>query len=108
MTHERSRRILGRLLPAALFLALCVMPAFAQVTYGGFRGQVTDPASAPVPDVVVTVTSQERGYTKVVKSDNEGNYEIPSLLEGTYNLTASAPGFKQYTHNDLILYPRDQ
>jgi len=103
MTHDRRRRILGRLSPVALFLLLCVVPAAGQVTYGGFRGQVTDPAGAPVPDVTISVTSQERGYTKSVKSDKEGNYEIPSLLEGTYNLTASAAGFKQYTHNDLIL-----
>jgi len=79
----------------------------AQVTYGGFRGVVTDPSGAAAPSVTVTVTSKERGFTRTVVTGPDGSYEIPSLLDGTYTLTAELQGFKKYINENLVLYARD-
>jgi len=79
----------------------------AQVTYGTFRGLVTDPSGAGIPGASITATEKTRGFTKTVVSGPDGIYEIPSLLEGTYTLTAELQGFKKYVNDNLVLYARD-
>src|SRR5438045_1436669 len=101
----------GYLVSLFLVVVVCFisMPGVmsAQVTYGGFRGVVTDATGAPVPRVSITVTSKAKGFTRTVVSDSEGNYEMPSLPEDTYTLTAEATGFKKYVNEDVVLYARD-
>jgi hypothetical protein len=60
-------------------------------------GQVTDISTGkPIPDATVTATDSE-GYGSA-DTDTNGNYVISSGLgTGTYNVTASAPGYQDKT-----------
>jgi hypothetical protein len=75
--------------------------ASGQVLYGSVVGTLTDETGAAVPKAVVTVTNTSTGLTRQTTTDDVGYYSIPNLLEGTYELSVSASGFKPYTQKEV-------
>jgi hypothetical protein len=67
--------------------------AFAQYDLGSLVGTIHDPSGAAVPDVTITVTNDATGISTVVKTDQSGDYDVPSLQVGVYTVSASASGF---------------
>lgn len=59
-------------------------------------GTVTDPSGAVVPHAQVTVHGNATGLDRVVTSDEQGRYTVPSLPPGNYRIEAIAPGFSRY------------
>ena len=59
-------------------------------------GTVTDPSGAVVPHAQVTVHGNATGLDRVVTSDEQGGYTVPSLPPGNYRIEAVAPGFSRY------------
>ena len=78
---------------AALLLMLPSRVAFAQYDTGSLVGTIHDPSGAAVPDVTVTVTNDATGIASIVKTDQTGDYEVPSLRVGAYTISAGAAGF---------------
>lgn len=62
-------------------LAVCALGAWAQST-ASLSGTVTDPSGAVVPNAQVTVHSLGTGANRVVKTDSDGIYVVPSLQPG--------------------------
>src|SRR3954463_774218 len=91
-------RSLQRLLVLALLVCAA---AFGQVT--SLTGTVTDPASAVVPNVDITLTNSQTGLQRAAKSDGQGRYTIPDLPPGTYRLNAKASGFSEAVVNNIQL-----
>src|SRR5579863_3163499 len=91
--QRESRRSLWLLLAIALFLMLPSRAAFAQYDTGGFVGTVHDVSGSAVPNTTVTVTNDATGVSTVVKTNESGDYEVPSLHAGVYTISASATGF---------------
>jgi protocatechuate 3,4-dioxygenase beta subunit len=65
----------------------------------GVTGTVTDVEGRPVPTAVVSATPDaaaagSQAAFLVSETDAEGRYTIQGLREGTYRLTATAPGYK--------------
>jgi len=59
------------------------------------RGTVTDKTGAIVAGVEVSAREVSTNITvRTVTSDAEGNYEMPGLKTGTYQVTATMSGFK--------------
>jgi len=83
-----------RLLALLAVAALCVAPLSAQQTLGGITGEVTDSSGGVIPNAVVTVTGEQTGYVRSVKSNATGEYLFVNLPIGTYTLTYSADGFE--------------
>ncbi len=81
-----------RILSAALALALGA-GLYAQSTLdtGGIKGRVTDDKGGPLPGVVIKAKGSQG--TKGAETDASGNYAIPFLQSGTYELTATMDGF---------------
>ncbi len=77
----------------ALLLMLPSRAAFAQYDNGSLVGTIRDSSGAAVPNVVVTVTNDATGVASVVKTNELGDYEIPSLRVGVYTISASAAGY---------------
>jgi hypothetical protein len=77
----------------ALLLMLASRAAFAQYDLGSLVGTIHDPSGAAVPDVTITVTNDATGIATVVKTDQAGDYDVPSLRVGVYTVSASASGF---------------
>lgn len=79
------------LIVAAFACLFCLAaPLYAQTITATVSGTVTDPAGAVVPGANVTVTSNERGETKTVSTDDEGRYTVPFLQPGTYTIVVES------------------
>ena len=78
-------------------------PLLAQTSYGTIVGTVNDPSGAGVPDAKVTVINTETGVTRSVQTNDVGNYRIPSLLPGTYEITTELSGFKRNVLTGVVL-----
>jgi hypothetical protein len=90
---------------AAVFVVLfsfCAA-AIAQVTTGSILGTVRDASGAVVPGATVTVTDTGKGTTTAKQTDTEGNYSVPYLLPGTYNISVEMKGFKRSIQNNVVL-----
>ena len=75
--------------------------ASAQVLYGSIVGTLTDETGAVVPKATVSVTNTSTGLSRQVITNDAGYYSIPNLLEGTYDLSVSATGFRPYTQKGV-------
>jgi hypothetical protein len=73
-------------------VAAGIVPAWSQAGSGSVRGQVTDPSGRSIPDANVSLTS-ERGTSRSVKTDLQGQYQLRNVNPGTYTLRISAKGF---------------
>lgn len=98
-----SRWIAGALVGSWMML----QPLAGQSTFATLTGQVTDPSGAPVSGAQITVTNTGTGYEYKATSNGLGQYNMPSLVEGTYLLKAAAPGFQEYVVQDIRLAARD-
>src|SRR5579864_487582 len=84
-------------------LLLFAASAFGQSQNASLGGQVQDASGAFVPNATVTVTSTERGFSSVIKTDSDGRYSFPNLNPGTYDLSVEAAGFKGYVQHKIEL-----
>jgi outer membrane receptor protein involved in Fe transport len=84
-------------------LLLVASTAYAQETTGGLQGTVKDPSGAVVPSTKVVVTSSSLAGAKELTTDSSGYYRFANLAPGTYTITVTAPGFKTYKREGLIL-----
>ena len=71
-------------------------------------GTVVDPQGAVVPDAKVTATNTGTGTSRSVKTTSSGNYTIPNLAPGTYNVKVEAKSFKAGEVKDITLNVGDQ
>jgi hypothetical protein len=79
------------LLAVLLFVASV---AFAQVNVTSVTGTVTDPTGAAVPGAAVTVTSADTGEKFNTTTSDKGEYTVPSIPAGTYQVLVTKAGFK--------------
>ncbi|MDP2996945.1 MAG: carboxypeptidase regulatory-like domain-containing protein, partial [Bryobacterales bacterium] len=74
---------------------LVSISALTQVEQATLTGTVTDQTGALVPDVRLVVKNRETGVEIATKTNTEGNYRIPYLHPGSYDVSAEAQGFKK-------------
>ena len=84
---------------AALVLSACA--AFAQIQTGRIAGTVYDPNKAVVPNATVTVTNTETKVAQKVLSKSAGDYVVPALNPGIYEIHVSASGFRTVVQNGV-------
>src|SRR2546425_10203056 len=81
----------------AAVLALCSgVVVYGQIDRANLNGTVTDSTRAVVPDARVEVVSRETGLKRVVGTGPGGVYSIAGLPIGTYDLTISRDGFRNF------------
>jgi hypothetical protein len=80
------------LLPAVI-IALLPTVVHGQVEQGAVTGRVFDQLGAAVPGAGVTVKHIETGVTRESVTNDTGQYAIPYLPVGTYEVTATLNGF---------------
>jgi hypothetical protein len=88
---------------AVVALYLLSTNLFAQSSNATVSGFVQDPSQAYIPGATVTATNTQTGIVSTTVTNESGTYTIPSLLPGTYKLTAELPGFKTQVVNDIQL-----
>jgi len=90
-----------RLLVFSACLLLLMSPAWSQITDGSFRGVITDPSGAVVPDARIELQDAVSGASRNAQSNGAGEYLFPSVPPGMYNLTVTSGGF-QTLHRDGV------
>ena len=70
---------------------------------GTFSGSVTDAQGAAIPNAKIVATETRTGTKSSTVSGPTGNYTIPFLALGTYNIDAEAAGFKKFAQKGLTL-----
>ena len=66
-------------------------------------GVVRDATGAVLPGVSVTAKHTESGLTRTVNTSETGDYRMPSLPVGAYEVTAELSGFKQQVRRGINL-----
>ncbi len=87
------------------FLALMLISAtgLAQETRSTLTGHVTDPTGAVIPHAAIVVTNMDTGVKTNIQSNGAGDYNVPFLQPGRYQVSATLTGFKAYVHSGLTL-----
>jgi len=86
---------------ASLFLCAALM---GQEGLSTLRGTATDSSGAVVAGVSVTARETLTNIVaRTVTTDGQGNYEMPALKAGRYQVVASMPGFKRAVVDDVML-----
>lgn len=93
-------RIVLTVLVAFVFAAGAFAQGGGNVAIGG---TVTDPSGAVIPGAKVTVTQKATSLVREDTTNSNGSFNIPSLPPATYTVTITAPGFKQYIQDVILL-----
>src|SRR5690349_4069127 len=92
---------LRTLLCVVLFLLSTGLAAAQSKTSGTLSGTVTDPTDSIVPGAKVTATNSATGTVLDATSDDRGEYRIPLMPPGVYDLKIEKPGFAAATRNGI-------
>jgi hypothetical protein len=76
-------------------------PLGAQTFRGAIVGTVTDVTAGAIPDAAVTARNVATGLERKTVTDSAGNYAIPELPIGTYEVTVTKADFKNARVTDL-------
>ncbi len=90
------------LLAAVVFFFFCTQ-LHAQYDNGSLVGTIRDATGAAVSGAVVTVTNTATAVTAKATTNSEGDYELPSLHVGVYNISANASGFTESVANNITV-----
>jgi hypothetical protein len=77
--------------------------AIAQTTNATIVGDVTDPQAGAIANATITVKNSATGITRQVTTSELGSYRVFPLNPGTYEVSATAPGFKTKVANNVTL-----
>ena len=103
------RSLITRTLSIVLVCAAAGTPstATAQVTTATVSGAVTDIAGAVIPHVKVLATELATGVQTSAETNAQGEYTLPFLKAGTYNVVVDQAGFKTFKDENLALSAGD-
>jgi hypothetical protein len=94
--------------PILMVVLLATGPLLAQETRGSLVGRVTDPTGAVMPGVRIEVVHTQTGVATRTTTNEEGLYQLLYLVQGTYDLTASATGFKTLAREGIEIRINDR
>jgi hypothetical protein len=87
--------------------AACVLAiatgAVAQEFRATVKGQIIDSNKGALPGALVSVQNADTNEVATATTNAEGNYTVPFLRPGNYNLTIELSGFQKYTRTGLRL-----
>jgi len=90
------KRSLTRLFSVLALALLLGVAGFAQVSStGSLSGSVADAHGAVVANATVTLKNMATNQEFTTQTNDNGNFNIPSVATGLYTATIVAPGFKK-------------
>src|SRR5689334_10815970 len=84
-------RCVGISVPVLLLCTAAI--GLAQIRSGTLVGKVADPTGASVPDAAVRVVEVETNTSSSTVTNSAGEYTVPYLAPGRYQVTVTRPGF---------------
>ena len=103
MLKTAAVRFLTHRLMAPLIILTAITPSPAQVGTASLGGFITDATGASVPNAAITLKSVLQKYTRDTISSAGGEYTIPALPPGDYELVVTAAGFQPATKTNIRL-----
>ena len=88
--HAVKRSVVGTIVALVLMLAAS---ASAQTSLATLRGKVLDEQGGVLPGATVTVRQTETNTTRTGVTNETGQFYLPSLPAGTYEVTIGMQGF---------------
>src|SRR5215469_11256830 len=101
MNTLRTKLLFGLLLASA-------SSCFGQLDRAAILGTVTDASGGVIPNATVKVINTGTASEQSITTDSNGNFIAPVLPVGTYQVTASASGFKTSVHDNIVLRVNDR
>jgi len=95
-------RITSTMLFSLVFLCTSAT-SVAQTPAGGMVGRVLDPAGATVPEATVQIRNVETNQVREAKTDGRGEFTVPNLLPGNYEVAVEKEGFRRLERKGLTL-----
>lgn len=97
-------------------LCLCLVPLvvllqtglYAQEFRGTVLGRVTDPGEATVAAAKVTVTNKATAIRSETSTNESGDYYLPFLSPGLYNLRVEKTGFRAFLQAEIEVRALDR
>src|SRR5256885_5922884 len=94
-----KQRLFSLVIIAALAGAICC----AQVSTGNLRGTVSDSTGGVLPNCSVTITHTSTGLVRKVATNEQGDFNAPSLPVGEYKIAVGLTGFQTKVLRGLTL-----
>ena len=77
--------------------------AAAQSATTSLHGTISDSKGLVVAGASVTLNNPATGFTRTVKTDDQGSYQLLELAPSTYNMTVTAAGFATTKRENVVL-----
>src|SRR5689334_22222520 len=103
LMFQSSTRLRFSLLAAAVITLLGTRPSPAQVGTASLGGFITDASGASIPNASITLKSVLQKFNRDTVSSAGGEYTIPALPPGNYELVVTAAGFSPATKTGIRL-----
>jgi len=86
-------------------LLLCAIPAslFGQAGNGAITGTVVDNSNAVIPGARVTLLQMSTKATRDVVTNEQGIFNLPSIVPGEYKVTVKATGFRDNALDNIVI-----
>ncbi len=98
------RDLVSAWLGAALLLSvLAPITLRGQTGLGTILGRVTDHSGAVVPGAAITLRNEATNVSNATQTNDAGDYVLPNLIPGAYQLTVKQQGFSLFTVNHIEL-----
>jgi Carboxypeptidase regulatory-like domain len=95
------KRTFSRILVGFFVSCLFSLPIFAAIT-GDISGTVIDPHGAVIANATVTVKSLTTGTVRTVTTSDIGQFSVPQLELGTYEVRIEKTGFKVHSEKAIV------
>ncbi len=90
----------------AIAICLCLQNlVVAQEITASLNGVVRDVSGSVVPGATVTITDSEKGniVVRTITTNDDGEYSVPNIAVGVYQVTVQAPNFKKAVKSGVKL-----
>jgi len=94
----RSKFVLG-----LCFFFSCAILSAQTISTSQIRGTIVDASGAPVPGAQITLTQTATGAVRTATSGSAGDYTLPELPVGPYQLAVTKEGFNKYLQTGIVL-----
>ena len=83
--------------------AVSTVSVLAQLDRGTLTGTITDATSSVIPDAQITIVNSATGVRYQTSTGSSGQYTMPNLPPGSYQVSATFPGMKELVRSGLEL-----
>lgn len=110
MTSKVTFTVVKRVAAATglgLFVLLLASLSVAQQLTGTLNGTTFDSSGAVVPNAKIVMHNENSGDTRTSVSNSSGYFAITAVQPGTYTITVSAAGFKNWKETGIVFNQGD-